>query len=123
MEILYLVIAVFAIIILTTKLKVHAFLALFIISILYGIFAGMPFSEIITSINDGFGATLGKIGLIIVLGVIIGAFLENTGGAFAIAEKVLKIIGSKRVPTAMGIIGYIVSIPVFADSSFMLLHP
>ncbi|WP_419213076.1 GntP family permease [Maribacter sp. X9] len=123
MEILYLIIAVFAIILLTTKLKVHAFLALFIISILYGIFAGMPFSEIIVSINDGFGSTLGKIGLIIVLGVIIGAFLENTGGAFAIAEKVLKIIGSKRVPTAMGIIGYIVSIPVFADSGFMLLHP
>ena len=123
MEILYLLIAVFAIIILTTKLKVHAFLALFIISILYGIFAGMPFGDIITSINDGFGGTLGKIGLIIVLGVIIGAFLENTGGAFAIAEKVLKIIGSKRVPTAMGIIGYIVSIPVFADSGFMLLHP
>lgn len=123
MEIFYLVIAVIAIIILTTKLKVHAFLALFIISILYGIFAGMPYADIILSINEGFGGTLGKIGLIIVLGVIIGAFLENTGGAFAIAEKVLKIIGSKRVPTAMGIIGYIVSIPVFADSGFMLLHP
>lgn len=123
MEIFYLVLAVIAIIILTTKLKVHAFLALFIISILYGIFAGMPYADIIVSINEGFGGTLGKIGLIIVLGVIIGAFLENTGGAFAIAEKVLKIIGSKRVPTAMGIIGYIVSIPVFADSGFMLLHP
>lgn len=123
MEILYLIIAVIAIIILTTKLKIHAFLALFIISILYGIFAGMPYADIIVSINEGFGGTLGKIGLIIVLGVIIGAFLENTGGAFAIAEKVLKIIGSKRVPTAMGIIGYIVSIPVFADSGFMLLHP
>ena len=123
MEILYLIIAVIAIIILTTKLKIHAFLALFIISILYGIFAGMPYADIIVSINEGFGDTLGKIGLIIVLGVIIGAFLENTGGAFAIAEKVLKIIGSKRVPTAMGIIGYIVSIPVFADSGFMLLHP
>ena len=123
MEILYLLIAVLAIIVLTTKLKVHAFLALFIISIVYGIFAGMPYSDIILSINDGFGSTLGKIGLIIVLGVIIGAFLENTGGAFAIAEKVLKIIGRKRVITAMGIIGYIVSIPVFADSGFMLLHP
>ncbi|MGB3152882.1 MAG: gluconate:H+ symporter [Maribacter sp.] len=123
MEILYLLIAVLAIILMTTKLKIHAFLALFIISICYGIFAGMPYSEIILSINDGFGGTLGKIGLIIVLGVIIGAFLENTGGAFAIAEKVLKIIGRKRVPTAMGIIGYIVSIPVFADSGFMLLHP
>ncbi len=107
----------------TTKLKVHAFLALFIISICYGVFAGMPYAAIILSINEGFGGTLGKIGLIIVLGVIIGAFLENTGGAFAIAEKVLKFIGKKRVPTAMGIIGYIVSIPVFADSGFMLLHP
>ncbi|MDO1512777.1 GntP family permease [Maribacter confluentis] len=123
MEIFYLIIAVVAIIILTTKLKIHAFLALFVISILYGVFAGMPYPDIIVSINDGFGGTLGKIGLIIVLGVIIGAFLENTGGAYAIAEKVLKIIGSKRVPTAMGIIGYIVSIPVFADSGFMLLHP
>ena len=123
MEILYLLIAVLAIILMTTKLKIHAFLALFIISICYGIFAGMPYDAIILSINEGFGGTLGKIGLIIVLGVIIGAFLENTGGAFAIAEKVLKIIGRKRVPSAMGIIGYIVSIPVFADSGFMLLHP
>ena len=83
----------------------------------------MPYADIVISINDGFGNTLGKIGLIIFLGVIIGAFLENTGGAYSIAEKVLKLIGSKRVPSAMGIIGYIVSIPVFADSGFLLLHP
>ncbi|TLP73019.1 GntP family permease [Maribacter sp. ACAM166] len=123
MELLYLLFAVLAIIFLTTKLKVHAFLALFIISIVYGLFAGMPYADIILSINEGFGGTLGKIGLIIVLGVIIGAFLEHTGGAFAIAESVLKLIGKERVTTAMGIIGYIVSIPVFCDSGFMLLHP
>jgi GntP family gluconate:H+ symporter len=123
MEIIYLLFAVLFIVLLTTKLKVHPFIALLIISIAYGLFAGMPFKEIIVAINDGFGGTLGKIGLIIVLGVIIGAFLENTGGAYSIAEKVLKLIGSKRVPTAMGLIGYIVSIPVFADSGFMLLHP
>ena len=123
MEIIYLLFAVVFIVVLTTKLKIHPFLALLIISIAYALFAGMPFNEIIVAINDGFGGTLGKIGLIIVLGVIIGAFLENTGGAYSIAEKVLKLIGSKRVPTAMGLIGYIVSIPVFADSGFMLLHP
>ena len=123
MEIVYLLLAVALIILATTKLKVHPFIALFVISILYGIVAQMPLAEIITSINDGFGDTLGKIGLIIVLGVIIGAFLEHTGGAFAIAEKVLKYIGSKRVTTAMGVLGYIVSIPVFCDSGFMLLHP
>ncbi|MGB5693124.1 MAG: GntP family permease [Flavobacteriaceae bacterium] len=123
MEILFLVLAVVMIIVLTTQLKIHPFLALFVVSILYGLFVGMPYQEIIQSINNGFGNTLGKIGLIIFLGVIIGAFLENTGGAYSIAEKVLKYIGSKRVPTAMGIIGYIVSIPVFADSGFLLLHP
>ena len=111
------------IIVMTTKLKIHPFLALFIVSIFYGLLVGMPYAEIILRINKGFGDTLGKIGLIIFLGVIIGAFLENTGGAYSIAEKVLKIIGRKRVPTAMGIIGYIVSIPVFADSGYLLLHP
>ena len=123
MEILFLLLAVVVIILLTTRLKIHPFLALFLVSIFYGLAVGMPYTAIITSINDGFGNTLGKIGLIIFLGVIIGAFLENTGGAYSIAEKVLKIIGSKRVPSAMGIIGYIVSIPVFADSGFLLLHP
>ncbi|NNK11644.1 MAG: GntP family permease [Flavobacteriaceae bacterium] len=123
MEILYLIIAVLCIVLLTTRLKVHPFLALLIISIAYGFFAGMPLSEITVAINEGFGGTLGKIGLIIVLGVIIGAFLENTGGAQTIAMKVLSLIGKKRIPLAMGVIGYIVSIPVFADSGFMLLHP
>jgi len=83
----------------------------------------MTLKEIITSVNSGFGDTLGKIGLIIVLGVIIGAFLENSGAAYTMAEKILKIVGKNRVPAAMGIIGYIVSIPVFADSGFLLLSP
>jgi GntP family gluconate:H+ symporter len=83
----------------------------------------MPPEAIVKSINEGFGNTMGKIGLIIVLGVIIGAFLENTGAAYALADKVLKLIGKKRVPAAMGVIGYIVSIPVFADSGFMLISP
>ena len=123
MELAYLLIAVVLIIILTTKLRVHPFIALLIISIGYGFLAGMPYATIVGAINGGFGSTLGKVGLIIFLGVIIGAFLEQTGGAFAIAEKVLALIGKKRVTAAMGIIGYVVSIPVFADSGFLLLHP
>lgn len=123
MVLIYLLLAIVAIIFLTTRLKVHAFMALLIVSLAYGLFSGMSYSDIIVSINDGFGGTLGKIGLIIVLGVIIGAFLENTGGAFTIAEKVLNFIGKKRIITAMGVLGYIVSIPVFADSGFLLLHP
>lgn len=123
MELLYLLLAVAGIIFLTTRLRVHPFIALFVISIAYGLVAGMSFAALIDSINTGFGGTLGKIGIIILFGVIIGAFLENTGGAFSIAERVLRWIGRKRVTTAMGLIGYIISIPVFADSGFLLLHP
>lgn len=121
MAIVYILISVVAIVLLITKLKLHPFLALLFVSIVFGLVSGMSFSTLITSIQDGFGGTLGKIGLIIILGVIIGAFLEHSGGAMALAEKILDIIGRKRVITAMGVIGYIISIPVFADSGFVLL--
>ena len=107
----------------TTRLKVHPFLVLLLVSMGYGGFAGMSLEALVNAVNEGFGRTMGKIGLIIVLGVMIGAFLEHTGGARAIADKVLSWIGSKRIPLAMGLLGYIVSIPVFADSGFMLLDP
>ena len=123
MIILYLLVSVLIIILLTAKFKVHPFVALLLVAILYGIVVGMPLNEIITSVNKGFGNTLGGIGMIIILGVIIGAFLENSGGAYTLAEKVLKLTGKKKIPFAMGIIGWFVSIPVFADSGFMLLAP
>lgn len=123
LELLYLGIAVLLIIWMTTRLKVHPFLVLLIVSMGYGAFAGMSLESLVSAVNEGFGRTMGKIGLIIVLGVMIGAFLEHTGGARAIAEKTLSWIGSKRIPLAMGVLGYIVSIPVFADSGFMLLDP
>ncbi|MEZ4953031.1 MAG: gluconate:H+ symporter [Saprospiraceae bacterium] len=123
MIILYLLLSIVLIVFLTVRWRVHPFIALLLAAIFYGFAAGMPMPKIIESINGGFGDTLGKIGLLIVIGVIIGAFLENSGGAFALAEKVLRVIGKKRVPTAMGILGYFVSIPVFADSGFILLAP
>ena len=123
MIILYLLLAVSLIIVLTAKLKVHPFVALLLVAIFYGIVVGMPLNKIIISVNTGFGNTLGGIGMIIILGVIIGTFLENSGGAYALAEKVLKFTGKKKIPFAMGSIGWFVSIPVFADSGFMLLAP
>lgn len=123
MVIIFLVISIILIVLGTVKWKVHPFIVLLLVAILYGFGVGMPVEQILTSINEGFGGTLGKIGLLIVLGSIIGAFLENSGGAYSLAESVLKIIGKKRVPTAMGILGYFVSIPVFADSGFILLSP
>jgi len=123
MEIIYLFLSIILIIILTARLNVHPFLSLFVVAVLYGFLVGMSPEEVIASVNEGFGVTIGKIGLLIVFGVVMGAFLENSGAAYSMAEKILKITGSKRVPEAMGIIGYFVSIPVFGDSGFLLLSP
>jgi GntP family gluconate:H+ symporter len=121
--ILLLLISILFIVISTVKFKLHPFLSLLFAAIGFGLCARMPLLEIAKSINGGFGGTIGSIGIVIIAGVIIGTFLERSGGAFAVAEKILKIIGEKHVPLAMAIIGYIVSIPVFADSGFVILTP
>ena len=109
------------IVITSTRLKVYPFLALVIAAFLFGLLTGMPLEKIIETINAGFGGTIGSIGIVIIAGIIIGAFLENSGGAETLANIVLRIVGEKRIHTAMAFIGYIVSIPVFADSGFVIL--
>lgn len=118
-----LILSILFIVISTVKFNLHAFLALLIAAIGFGVCSGMPLGEVVTNIEEGFGGTLGKIGIVIIAGTIIGTFLEKSGGAYAMAESILKIIGKKRVTPAMAIIGYIVSIPVFADSGFVILTP
>lgn len=110
-----------AIVLLITKLKLHPFLSLLLVSIVMGLVSGMAPEAVITAVRDGFGGTIGKIGLVIILGILIGAFLEKSGGAMVLANSMLALVGKKRVITAMGIIGYVISIPVFADSGFVLL--
>src|SRR4030043_2177941 len=121
--IVLLVVSIFFIVVSTVKFQLHPFLALIFAAIGFGLFAGMELPTVAKSINDGFGDTLNKIGIVIIAGVIIGTFLERSGGAFAIAEIILKMVGQKHVPLAMAIIGYIVSIPVFSDSGFVILSP
>ncbi len=121
--IIVLLICILFIVFSSTKLKLHSFLALLFAALAFGLITGMPLPQIVQSLNTGFGNTLGYIGIVIVAGTIIGVFLELSGGAYTLADRILKIIGEKRVPLAMGIIGWFVSIPVFADSGFVILSP
>ena len=121
--IILLVLSIVFIIISSTKFKMHPFLSLTLVSILFALFAGLPVTKIADALNDGFGVTIGKIGLVIILGVIIGVYLEYSGGGMRMAESVLNLIGRERVYAAMAIIGYILSIPVFFDSAFLLMSP
>ena len=123
MLIVLLILAIAFIVISTTKFKLHPFLALIIAAIFYGLFSGIPLDQIIASVNNGFGNTISSIGIVIVIGCIIGTFLEESGGAYVMARSVLKLVGEKRVPLAMLLLGYFISIPVYADSGFVILTP
>ena len=78
------------------KFDIHPFLALFVGALVYGLLAGMPGELIVKSVNDGFGSVLGRIGILILLGVMIGSFLEHTGGAMVIGGAVTYMIGRAR---------------------------
>lgn len=118
-----LVLAIVFIIFATAKLKLHPFLALLLTAFGFGILAGMPLPDVVKSVNDGFGGTIGYIGIVILAGSIIGTFLERSGGAMRLAERVLKMTGERNTPAAMSVVGYIVSMPVFCDSGFVILSP
>ncbi len=121
MLLVILLIAIVMLVLLISRFKVHAFLALLAASFFVGLAAGMNPVEVTKVIMKGFGGTAERIGIVIIAGTIIGVFLEKTGAALTMAETVLKWVGAKRPALAMTIIGYITSIPVFCDSGFVIL--
>ncbi|CAM4315754.1 GntP family permease [Zobellia nedashkovskayae] len=102
--------------------KIHPFFVLLLAAIGYGFITGMSVEAIIDSVNNGFGSIMGKIGLIIFFGVAIGTVLEKSGGAMVIATRMIQLIGEKSIHLAMMLTGYLLSIPVFADSAFIIMN-
>lgn len=121
MLLVILAIAILFIVLMISRFKVHAFLALLLSAFLVGLAAGMNPVSVVQAVGKGFGGTAEKIGIVIIAGTIIGVMLERSGAAFTMAETVLRIVGEKRPALAMSIIGYIVSIPVFCDSGYVIL--
>ena len=117
------VVAIVAMILLISKLKVHPFLAIMGISLVLAIVAGIPLGDIPGVIGAGFSGTFSSIGIVIILGAFIGSVLEKTGAALKLADMVIKLVGEKNPELAMELMGWVVSIPVFCDSGFVILNP
>ena len=116
------VIAIILMIVMISKLKVHPFLALMSISLVLAIVAGIDLSKIPVMIGVGFSGTFKSIGIVIIFGTIIGTVLEKTGAALKLADMVVKLVGQRRPELAMLIMGWVVGIPVFCDSGFVVLN-
>ena len=117
------VIAITLMIYAISKLKIHPFLSIMAISLIFAIIAGIPLTDIPDVIGTGFSNTFKSIGIVIIFGALIGTLLEKTGAALKMADVVVRAVGKKRPELAMLIMGWIVSIPVFCDSGFVILNP
>ena len=128
------VIAIVLMIVMISKFKIHPFISIMLVSLVFGLVAGIPLvdqtlddgtkvSGIASVIGAGFSGTFSSIGIVIILGALVGSILEATGGAFKLADMVVKLVGKKHPEIAMALMGWIVSIPVFCDSGFVILNP
>ena len=117
------VIAIALMIFAISKLKIHPFLSIMAVSLLFGIIAGIPLTDLPNVIGTGFSNTFKSIGIVIIFGALIGTLLEKTGAALKMADVVVRLVGKKRPELAMLLMGWIVSIPVFCDSGFVILNP
>lgn len=128
------IIAIVLMIVAISKFKIHPFLSIMGISLLLGLIAGIPLTDqtaadgTVTSglanvIGAGFSGTFTSIGIVIILGALIGTILEETGAALKLADMVIHLVGKNHPQIAVELMGWVVSIPVFCDSGFVILNP
>jgi Gnt-I system low-affinity gluconate transporter len=116
-------VAIFVLLLFVLRFKMHAFVALLIVSIFVGLGSGMPLKQILLSIEKGMGSTLGFVAVVVGLGAMFGKMLEVSGGIERLSQTLLKQFGDNKSQWALGIIGFLVAIPVFLDVGFIILVP
>ncbi len=128
------ILAIVVMIVMISRFKIHPFLSIMLVSMILGLIGGIPWvdttgadgekiSGIANVIGSGFSSTFTSIGIVIIFGAMIGSFLESTGAALKLADMVVKLVGPKHPELAIELMGWVVSIPVFCDSGFVVLNP
>lgn len=105
----------------TAYKKLNAFFALLVAALGVGLLSGLPIGNIVNILKTGFGHTMEKIGLLIILGTALGVILEKTGATLSMANSILKTVKEKNAPFAIAITGFIIGLPIFCDSGFIIL--
>ena len=123
MIIIVFTLAIVLLIVSISKWGVHPFLAIMGIALALAIAIGIPLDTIPTTIGKGFSSIFASIGIVIILGTIIGLILEKTGAAIRLADAIVRIIGEKHPQLAIMLIGWLISVPVFCDSGFVIVNP
>ena len=127
-------VAIVIMIVMISKLRIHPFISIMLVSLALGLVAGIPLVDhrladgtvqhgLATVVGQGFSGTFTSIGIVIILGAMIGMVLEKTGGALKLADMMIRLVGKDNPVIAVQLMGWVVSIPVFCDSGFVILDP
>jgi GntP family gluconate:H+ symporter len=117
----FLLAGIAVIILLTAKYRVHAFFALLIACFIVGVGVQLSFASILNAVKEGFGRIMQSLGFIIVLGTTLGVLLEHSGSTRVMANYIIKQTGERKASLAMSIAGFIVGLPVFCDSGYIVM--
>lgn len=115
--------AVALLLFLIIKVKLHAFVALVLVSALTALAAGIPVADVPSALSFGFSNTLGSVALLVGFGVMIGRLLEVTGGAQVLADTLIGRFGEKRAPLALGVAALLFGFPIFFDAGLVVFLP
>ena len=140
--ILFFLASIVVMILAISKFKLHPFLAILGVAIILAFASGLPLTRVVVDANTGeyirsataggtliqvigagFSAIFTGIGIVIIFGALIGGILEATGGAFKIADMIIRLLGKASPTLAIIIMGWVVSVPVFCDSGFVIINP
>lgn len=115
--------AIALLLLLIIKLKLHAFPALILVSLVTALATGIPVDQIIPSMTSGFGGTLASVALLVGLGAMLGALIQYSGGAQVLAMKLIEVFGEKRAPLALGVASLLFGFPIFFDAGLVVMLP
>jgi GntP family gluconate:H+ symporter len=115
--------AVLALLILITRFKIHAFVALTLVSVLTALAAGIPVGNVVTVMKVGLGSTLASVAMLVGLGVMIGTLLQVSGGASVLANRMVDVFGEQRAPLALGVASLLFGFPIFFDAGLIVMMP
>jgi GntP family gluconate:H+ symporter len=115
--------AVIALLVLILRFRLHAFVALVLVSLVTALVTRVPFADVVPTLLAGFGSTLGTVALLVGFGAMIGRLLEVTGGAQVLADRLIGVFGEHRAPLALGIASLLFGFPIFFDAGLVVMLP
>lgn len=115
--------AIAVLLVLVIRARMSAFVSMILVSMVLALAARIPVGDVVQTMLDGMGKTLGTVAMIVGLGAMLGRAIEAAGGAETLADRFTRVLGRHRVVAAVTAASFVLGIPIFFDVGFIILAP